>query len=190
MMKRVFVGVAAFAIAATSLNAQGTMAAPMKPWTFGVGVNLAKPTGDFGKAFNLGFGADGFVWWNFLSTMPALSLRGQVTYDRFSGKTINGFKIDAGNMIGGAVDLQYTFPMPTAPVKPYVAGGLGLYHTSGGGVEGVADGSSSTKFGFNVEGGIDFMVSTYTMFARVGFTSVQTEGTSSNFIPIGVGIKF
>ena len=82
-------------------------------------------------------------------------------------------------------DLLYHLGDRAASVRPYILGGLGVYNADFGGA-----GNSSTKFAFGFGGGILFGIGTMHAFLEGRYISVQTSGSSLNFVPISLGIMF
>ncbi len=202
-LRRAFVratfSTAAVAVAAAAAHAQ----APVNPFGFGVSAGAAVPTGDAGDAFDVGYSIDGIITLR-VPTLP-VSFRGEVGYTRFAlkersvddgeGGTVNV----SGNqrIISGVANAVLSFPAgPTAVVRPYLIGGVGLYNgrasgrVSGGGIGVDVDSESETRFGLNGGIGIEIPLSGITGFGEVRYTSVFTEGTNTNFLPIRFGIRF
>ena len=85
----------------------------------------------------------------------------------------------------GWKDLTLAFRDRAAKVRPYVLGGLGIYNADLGGSAG-----SETKLAFGFGGGILFGVGTMHAFLEGRYMSVQTSGSSLNFLPISLGLMF
>lgn len=193
---------AALTTAAVALTAAAAQA-QVNPFGFGVSAGAAVPTGDFADGVNTGYSVDGLV----TLRVPAspVSFRGEVGYTRFGYKT-SAFEEDvdvSGNVrfISGVANVVLTFPAgPTAVVRPYLIGGLGIYNGrnsfSGGGV--TVNTNSQNKFGFNGGAGIEIPLSGITGMGEVRFVSVRTEGendddvlpVNANHVAIRFGIRF
>lgn len=178
MMKRLMLGltVVAFTAVASTAHAQS-------PVHFGVSAGASMPTGDFGDAADMGYNVAGLVE----LSLPAapVSFRGELGYNSwgFKSSVADGESVSA---LSGAVNAVYAFPMPAAPVKPYVIGGLGMYHLSTS-ISGV---SAENKFGFNAGAGLKFNLGTINALAEVRYTHIATEGSSTSYLPISFGILF
>lgn len=169
----------------------------VNPLGFGVSAGAAIPTGDAGKVLKTGYSVDGIVTVR-MPTLP-VSLRGEVGYTRFdvkSGLLGNG---DQANLrfISGVVNLVYTFSAgPTAVVRPYLIGGVGLYNSRGSATSGGVTTTSQTQNDLGLNGGVGFEIplSGITGFGEVRYTSISTGGSNSrvrtNFVPIRFGIRF
>jgi len=82
----------------------------------------------------------------------------------------------------------YSFAMSNPKNRPYLKGGLGMYDlktkVTPTGFSEVSD--SQNKFGWNAGLGFDHEVSPMYTLGIIGeYHSVQTEGTSTNFITVG-----
>ncbi|MDZ7630744.1 MAG: hypothetical protein U5K74_05125 [Gemmatimonadaceae bacterium] len=117
-------------------------AAPQQPSDPHVGITagLAAPMSSLGKAFTAGFTAGGFAQGK-PATLP-VSLRGDLQYTRFPGKTTGiDTAYTALQLTGAAI---YDFPNSTGGKSPFFAsGGLGLYRWS-------LNGTGQTDFGQNL----------------------------------------
>ncbi len=169
---------AAVSTVSTSASAQ---AAAANPLSFGVSAGVRLPMGDFGTGANMGFGGAGHL---FYKLDQGWSLRGDVSYDTWGAK-VGGASVSA---IGGMVHGVYDFAMDGG-FKPYVLAGLGMFASSLSGCGGPCP-SGETKVGFGGGVGGHFDVGGQNVFAEIRYVTVQTSGTSTNFIPISIGIKF
>lgn len=137
--------------------------------------------GDFGNAANTGFGGAGHVWYGF---GEGWSLRGDVSYDTWGAK-VGGVSVGAlGFGVNGVYDIQME-----GGFKPYVLAGIGMYSSSYSGCGGPCPAGES-KVGFGGGVGANFAAGGQTWFVEARYVTVQTSGTSTNFIPLSVGIKF
>lgn len=183
-MKRSLFGVAmGLAMIATTAHAQ-SMVAAAKPVSFGVAGGLSIPTGDFGDAFKSGFNVSAMGEIHQAAWPVAIRIEAQ--YDQFSAKDeIGDGKVKS---IGGLANVLYYFPSK-AMVKPYVTGGLGLFHNKAD--DSICDGGcSSTKFAFDFGAGLQFQLTGISTFVEANWNSIQTEGSATHMIPVRVGIKF
>jgi hypothetical protein len=174
----------------------------VNPLSFGASVGAAVPLGDASDAFNTGFSVDGIVGLR-VPTLP-VRFRAEVGYTRFGLKTgaFDDEDLDGGDVSGntrfisGVANVIYSFPTgPVTVVRPYLIGGVGLYNSrssvtaNAGGVSFSANSGSSTNVGFNGGAGVEFPVGGLSVFGEVRYVSVLTEGSSTNFVPIRLGVR-
>lgn len=192
---------AAFAVVALTARAAAAQA-PVNPFGFGVSAGAAVPTGDFGDFVKTGYSVDGLI----TLRAPALpvSFRGEVGYSRFAFKdAVLEESGVSGNLrfISGVANVVLGVPAgPTAIVRPYLIGGIGLYNgrssASSGGV--TVNGDSQNDIGFNGGAGIEIPLSGITGVGEVRFVSVRTKGddenatlpVNANHVAIRFGIRF
>lgn len=183
-------GVKLFAVAASlaaSVALAGSAEAQASPIAFGITAGATKVVGDGSDGINLGYHVGALVQYNG-PTLP-VGIRADVVYHRFSIKDV-----DANESItAGTVNLVYNFAMGAgAQITPYLIGGVGYYHASFScGSSTCGDGSSSdNKFGVNGGAGVMFPLSGFSTFIEARYHNVFTDGSSTKFIPISVGIMF
>ena len=176
---RIRLAAAALALAAVSSTASAQGAAASNPLSFGVSAGVALPMGDFGNVANLGFGGAGHV---FYGLSEGWGLRGDVSYSTFGFKSpLTG----SASLLGGQVNVTYDIPMEGG-FKPYVLAGISFYNASAG----CTGCTSESKVGFGGGVGANFAAGGQTLFVEARYQTVQTSGSSSNWIPISIGIKF
>ena len=161
--------------AAPALHAQ---AQPTEGIRFGVGGGLTLPMGTFGDFDKAGWNLVGLI--QFPIAQSPIHLRFDAMYGQTSHKSPA-----SGNttLTGATADLLYHLGDRAAKVRPYVLGGLGFYNVDLGG-------TSESKLAFGFGGGILFGVGTMHAFLEGRYMSVQTSGSSTNFLPISVGVMF
>jgi hypothetical protein len=153
-----------------------------------VGGGIALPMGDFGDMANLGFGFSGR---SLYKVNPNVGLGVAVAYNMFSAS-------DDMKAYWGIDDVKFTtieilgvgkFVFGKGSAKPYILAGAGfasfgmsVMGFSASSTElmlqpglGVEIGSASSKVAFCVEGKMSVIL---------------TEGSTSMYLPIGVGVKF
>ena len=162
--------------AAPALQAQSQ---PTEGIRFGVGGGLSLPMGTFGDIDKAGWHLLGLI------QLPIAQSPIHLRFDAMYGQTSH--KAASGNttLTGATADLLYHLGDRAASVRPYILGGLGVYNADFGGA-----GNSSTKFAFGFGGGILFGIGTMHAFLEGRYISVQTSGSSLNFVPISLGIMF
>jgi opacity protein-like surface antigen len=176
-MKRfglVLLAVMALVVAARPASAQSIR--------WGLGAGLLMPTGNYADFDKMGYTAGLGGTYN----LPGgVGIRADVSYGTSSEK--DGITAHDTKIMGGMASVVYSFA--SAGLKPYVLGGLGLSNVkfSSGGTD-----ASSTKVSFGVGAGVAFPLGTggNRLFAETRYTSVSTEGSSTTFLPIVVGISF
>ncbi len=93
-----------FFIVAVSAASFAVQAQDTKPLKFSIGVEAALPVGDFADVSSFGIG--GSVQADY-SVAEKLALTLNAGYISFSGKTINGIKLDAGGFIPVLAGFKY-----------------------------------------------------------------------------------
>lgn len=194
---RLLAGTGALLMAVTAAQAQGTANAPARPWKVGGALGATIPLGDFSDGADLGWHLGGLF--EYKQPSFPVTWRGELTYHR------NGLKDDyfssqipevgnlSGNfsMINFVANAVYPFGDKAKTARPYIIGGLGLYHLKAtASYQGIDISDSQNKFGINVGGGFEFALSGFDTFVEMRFHSVFTDNNSTNFIPISFGIKF
>ncbi|MEJ7811802.1 MAG: outer membrane beta-barrel protein [Gemmatimonadaceae bacterium] len=164
----------------------------------GLSLGANVPMGDLGDGVKLGYGISGL-----LAFQPAalpFGLRAEVGYDRFAVDVPDELKdfYDDVSVVKGLLNAVVKFP--GEGLSPYVMGGIGIFRSSGGGSGSTADqrslgtvrrsNESSTDFGFDLGGGINFQLSGFASFLEATYTSVRGDGDSSEYIPVRFGVMF
>jgi outer membrane protein with beta-barrel domain len=163
--------------AAPALHAQ---AQPTEGIRFGVGGGLTLPMGNYADRDKAGWNLVGLI--QFPISQSPIHLR----FDAMYGQTPHKSPASGNTTLTGATgDLLYHLGDRAAKVRPYVLGGLGVYNADFGGSS-----SSETKLAFGLGGGILFGVGTMHAFLEGRYMSVQTSGSSLNFLPISLGVMF
>ena len=175
-MKRfalVLLAVMALVVAARPASAQSIR--------WGLGAGLLMPMGDYGDFDKMGYTAAFGGTYNLPS---GLGIRADISYGTTSEK--DGVGAHSTKLLGGMASLVYGFGGATGP-KPYVTGGLGLHNVKVDELD-----YSATKVAFGFGAGVSLPLGTggNRLFAESRYTSVSTEGSSTTFLPIIVGISF
>ncbi|HET7583929.1 MAG TPA: outer membrane beta-barrel protein [Gemmatimonadaceae bacterium] len=166
----------------------------------GVHINVAGglsiPLGDLNDVSKAGWDLEGGAELTFGSS--PFSVRGDVLFNSFSADKDRPSVIPADvDVWGGVLDIVYTFPQPdkSSMVKPYVLGGLGVYHSNPD-FDGALSDRSSTDLGINLGGGLRFDLSGFSTFAEARYhrifsvNTAVTGGGSESFFPINFGVSF
>ncbi len=143
---------------------------------FAVGAGLSLPNGDLADFFKSGFHGMGAA--EFALTGAPISIRADGMFSTFSSKVSGA---DAFNPMAMSADVKLGFA--PGPISPYILGGPSWVHSSNSGM-------SSSKFGYNVGGGVNFGMSALKLFAEARYFSISDNGVKTNWIPITLGIHF
>ncbi|HEY7897831.1 MAG TPA: outer membrane beta-barrel protein [Gemmatimonadaceae bacterium] len=182
-----FVAIAAIAASSAALaGAQGVTSAT-KPFSLGLSGGASIPSGDLSNFVNTGYNVGGHVS---LGT-PSLPIgfRGDVNYDNFGAKGSGNSNVHVWSYTANAV-----FEVPTATgIRPYIIGGVGGFtpgsSTTSGGTTYSASGS--TKFGYDIGGGLTIPLSGFNAFVEARYNHFSNDGGGSTaFIPITFGVMF
>lgn len=119
---------------------------------------------------------------------------------RLLGNAATGYSIDGGNVNILSVNANAKWSLlPIPVVSPYLTGGIGLAQLSTGDLtvryNGVPAGGfpkveGETKTAVNLGAGVDLKLGGVALFAEAKYTWILTEGSSTKYIPISVGITF
>jgi hypothetical protein len=173
-------------VAALSLGVVA-MAAPLQaqsPAQFSLGGSLGIPLGDFDDAAKMGFhglAAVGFT----PATMPVgFQIDGNFAQFSTEADDVNVRNLFAtGNVV-------YKFATAeTSTLRPYLIGGLGVYNLKETGDGVIGDPESVTELGLNAGAGFNMAAGGASLFVEGRFHNVFTDGSSTQFIPLTVGIR-
>lgn len=204
-MTRAFLSLAAAAVLAMPLSAQGTGTNPGGAY-YRLHGGISLPTGDYADIYELGFRGAGTIGWQLAGIPVGFDL--ELAYDRLRGDEIGSVDFGDLSVWSGTVNVRYDV-QTEGSVTPYVVAGGGIYHASGSASgdfkadlrlsRGVRFGTtggdieiedSETKAGLNVGGGLLFGRSRTRFFVEARYHSVFVEGTNFNMIPITVGVQW
>lgn len=115
--------------------------------------------------------------------------------------TLTGVEGGANKMWMFGVDARMSFALPSSPVKPFVLGGLGMAKIQQSEFSGSNTLATSTlnsliqedqnKMYFNLGAGVELKAGpAWSLFAQLRYVSIATEGESSSFVPVTLGVKF
>ena len=186
-------------VVVAALGAPATAAAQGLRPQFGVAAGVGLPTGDYHAGFNGASQGMALV----AVKLPAwpVGLRADATYgtnganDQLKAALTAAFGQPADEktkLLGANVDL--TYPSGSAArIRPYLLGGIGVYHvtisvTSGGAT---AD-NSETKFAWNLGGGMIYRVGDAALFLEARYLNVAAVSglPRTTFFPITAGVRF
>ncbi len=185
---RVFRSVVLGAVLLATAGAAPALAQGAK---FSVGGGLTMPLGDFGDFASTGWHGLAAVGFQPANLPVGFQIDGMYQRlgvedapDDFDGNT---------QVIQGTANVVYTFTTAEeSTFHPYLIGGVGMYNfkPTGDDLEALVGDESETDFGINAGAGFDFQAGAVGLFVEGRFHNVFTEGESTNFIPITVGIRF
>jgi hypothetical protein len=176
MIRRLSTVIALLALSATAtaLAAQAptqTMPVPI----LGIGGGISIPAGGVAKDRQPGFNVDAMA--EFRTPSEPLGLRGEVLYQYF-GRDESVVNSTSANTVGFLVNVVYH--APKSQVRPYLIGGMGLYHISDHG----------NSAGFNVGTGLTIPLTGMGAYAEARMHFALAQGPSFVTIPITFGITF
>jgi hypothetical protein len=171
---------------------------------FGGSVGANVPNGDFGNGAKTGLVANGFVG---VGT-GSFGLRGELFWSR--SDLDNAFIRKVGNAVlpsdgigevTGNVDLigasaNLVLPLSHSLVKPYVIGGVGVFHRRvAQDIGGAADEfrnlkDEQTDLGYNGGLGISIGGTGPSLFLEARYYSVSTSPERTKFVPVVIGFSF
>ena len=175
-MKRI--GLAVLAVGALSLGAAQLQAQA----SFGVGVGLTMPMGDYGDVASMGFHAQGSALFG-LGAGP-MNIRADLAYHHTG---IEGGADGSTTLIGGMANLVYNFAT-TGSAKPYALLGVGYFSEKADAGGTFDDSGIAYGIGF----GVNFAMTAASLFAEVKYQTIAENDTfnATNFFPITVGVRF
>jgi hypothetical protein len=135
------------------------------------------PTGEFADFQESGYHIGGHL--NLAPASLPVELLFDVTYHNFSGNSDLVIPVDFSYF---SVSGNAAYVFSGVGMRPYLMGGIGMYF----GKADVDGADSESDFGFDVGGGLRFMLSGFSSFlqGRVNFVGDAT------FIPISFGVVF
>src|SRR3989454_8531120 len=163
----------------------GIAAAQAPSVHFGLGGGATAPVGDYKDADKIGWHGLGMVQ----LALPALPLEirvdglyGHTTHKDMSGVAVPG----STKLYGGLANVVYSIG-PKVIARPYVLGGIGVYHVK---VDVPGTTADETKFAFGVGGGVSVGAGPARFFVEGRFVSVRGSGGSTSFVPVTAGVTF
>jgi hypothetical protein len=173
-MRKLSIVVVAFLLVSSRSGAQApvqTMPVPI----IGIGGGISIPAGGFAKDRQPGFNIDAMA--EFRTPSEPLGLRGEVLYQYF-GKDQNAPAATTANTVAFLINVVYH--APKSAVRPYLIGGMGLYHIS----------DLGNNAGFNVGTGLTIPLTGMGAYAEARLHFALSEGPSFVTVPITFGITF
>jgi hypothetical protein len=164
-------GLVAIGSPAAAQTGQQTMPFPI----LGVGAGISIPAGGVAKDRVPGFNLLGLA--EFRTPTEPLGIRAEALYQYFGAKQ-NATGVSSSNTFAVLVNVIYHAPQ--SQVRPYVIGGMGLYHIS----------QQGNNAGLNAGAGITIPLSGMGAFAEIRAHAALTQGASYVSIPLTFGITF
>ena len=176
-MRKAILAVAAMATLAT------VPAAAQGGFKFGVMGGATVPMGDLGDAVKTGWGGGVTLMMRAPEAKVGFGIEAQ--FNRLAYKDILGVDPNATlNMYGAMARLDFA-----AGNALYLLGGAGLFRSEVTADDDGPDLGDTNNTDFAVQGGLGFNFGPG-LFAEGKFVNVFSDGGSTNFIPIVVGIRF
>jgi outer membrane protein with beta-barrel domain len=177
MLRKSLYGTLAVSLLLVGASTAGAQIA--SPIRFNVHAGAAVPVGDLADGLTTGFqvGAG-------LELRPAFSPIG-LRFDGDFGRM--GFDGGGGNLTVWSVTGNGVLSPMASPL--YFIGGIGFYSTDLN-VDGGPDFSAETDFGFNLGAGLSIPLTGFSSFIEARWHHINTEGGSSQYVPIVFGIRF
>lgn len=173
-------------LGAVLLASVGAAPAVAQGAKFSVGGGLTLPLGDLGDGTSTGFHGMAGVGFQPANFPVGIQIDGMYNRLGLDDDVDGSFRI-----IQGTANAVYRFQTSEdTKIRPYIIGGVGLYNgkVSGDDIPDEFE-ESETDFGINGGAGFDFVAGSLSLFVEGRFHNVFTEGNSSNFIPITVGVR-
>lgn len=165
------VGAIALAAGATEASAQVG---------FAIGGGPTFPMGDLSDGLEMGY--HGQLSVSFGLPLIPVGLRADGMFTRFNAEgDIDGHLQYMSGTLNAVINL------PTPGITPYLIGGAGFY--SGKAELGDIESDSETDLGVNVGAGVRIGLPGLGIFAEARLHNVFTEGESSRFVPVTLGIR-
>lgn len=168
----------AFAAAAVTLAFSASEAQAQIGFSIAGGPSFA--TGDFGDGLDMGYHAK--VAAHFSLPMLPIGLQAEGMWNRWDVSDTNDANVQSLN---GA--LNAVINLPTPGISPYIIGGVGYYNMKVDTPLGDAD---VNDFGINIGAGVKMGLPGLSVFGEARLHNVFTEGNSSRFVPVSLGVRF
>lgn len=166
--------------AVASIAASGAEAQARGYFGFGAGVSV--PTGDFGDGYKVGWLAQVVAGITGPTGVIGGRVNGSIT--RHNHDTLND---NTAKLVGAMGDLVFSPGSGGAKVRPYLLGGIGFQNVK---LEAGPLESSVTELAYNFGAGLTVALSKASLFVEGRWLSVQTDPSSTNLIPISIGLRF
>ena len=169
LMSRAALAFAAVLVAAPALSAQTS---------FSIAAGAAAPIGSTADDLKMGYNAT--VGLGIKAPVAPLGLRFEGMINQMDFKTS---ALGSTRLLSGSANV--TLSGPAVPMG-YLIGGVGMYNIAFPD----ANVDSENKVGFNIGAGINFPLTGFGTYLEARLHVVNTEGSSTKFVPVTFGIKF
>jgi opacity protein-like surface antigen len=169
---------AAFAAVAITLAVSATEAQAQIGFSIGGGPSFA--LGDFGDNVDMGYHAK--VGAHFSLPMLPIGLVAEGMWSRWDHESLDDTN---ATILNGA--LNAVINIPTPGFSPYLIGGVGYYNLKQSMPTGDVD---FNDFGINIGAGVKLGLPGLSVFGEARLHNVMTEGESTRFIPVSLGVRF
>lgn len=187
--------------------AAGASAQVPSPFTVYAGGAFTMPTSsNFSDNFKTGY--HGFAGIGY-KMAPNFQVIGKIEYHTFKFNFdqsalfagLSGYSGGTNKMLMFGVDGRLSIGVPAAPISPYFLGGVGMANIKQSEFSGPTSltlsvlnqliTESQNKVYFNIGAGMELGSGpAFSIFGQVRYVSIATDGESSGFIPISLGVRF
>ncbi|HEU4643665.1 MAG TPA: outer membrane beta-barrel protein [Gemmatimonadaceae bacterium] len=184
MLQSVMAAGALLVLGGAPLAAQAIVGSPIR---FGITGGATFPVGNLSDVAKTGWNAGALL--DIGLPLVPIGFRVDGTWQQLGNKTVAGEEIK-NRIIAGTVDATYTFGS-MLPTKFYLIGGVGLYNLKTDVNTGVGSATDKeTKFGVNAGAGLRFQLTGFSTFVEARWHDIFTKGSSTQMVPVSVGITF
>ena len=136
--------------------------------------------GDFGDNVDMGYHVKAAA--HFSMPMLPVGLQAEGMWSRWNHESIDDAK---ATILNGS--LNAVINLPTPGFSPYIIGGVGYYNLK---EETPLFEGDTNDFGINVGAGVKLGLPGLAVFGEARYHNVFTEGSSTSFLPVSLGIRF
>lgn len=193
-----------FVVAVSTVNAGGLIGFGVQ--ATGAALNVPEP---LKSVYGTGYGGGAHLDINLPMVFGIRVAADYTTYapdnDKFrsvlgnlSGHASSDFEIDGGRFNIFSLSANAKFGLPTPVLSPYLTGGVGIASITtsdltvkyqGTPFPSVPGSSSGTKTSLNIGAGVELNL-VLTLYLEAKYTVIFTEGESSSFVPVSLGVTF
>ncbi len=115
----------------------------------------------------------------------------------YTGRNVSGIELDGGRFNIFSISANAKFGLPTPVISPYLTGGVGVASISMSDLTVKYQGlpipspnvSTGTKTALNIGAGVELNL-VLTLYLEAKYTVIFTDGESSSFVPVSLGVTF
>ena len=153
---------------------------------FALGGGVGIPLGDFDTFAKMGI--HGLAAVSFKPASLPVGIQVDGNFAQFSDDTPADIK---DRMLFATANAVYTFKTAAASkLHPYLIGGVGVYNNKLTGNDAPTTAASNTDLGINAGAGFNIAAGGASVFVEGRFHDVFTDGGSTQFVPLTVGLRF